>query len=132
MEVKDQHTILVQDRAELPPLLERHADFTVWILYKVKKFPKDLRFSFGEYLSRNCFLIMDGLVESYYLPRGIDRTKKLQEVSANIEKLRLHLRMAWKLKLINASALHYSTECLQQEGKMLGGWLRMEQENNKK
>ena len=131
MELTQEHIITVSNLKELPPLLEQHTDFTVWVLDKVRKFHKDLRFNFGTDLANTCLMVMDGLVESLYIGKGRVRADKLQEVSICLEQLRIHLRMAWKLRLINASALHYATGCLQKEGKMLGGWIKSETNSRK-
>ncbi len=127
MELNSEHTITLSDLQELPPLLERHADFTVWVLNKVRKFPRDIRFGFGNHISSTSLNVMDRLLDALYSIKGSnDRLQPLQDVSSGIEKLRLQLRMAWKLKLINAKALHYASGCLMEEGRMLGGWIKSE------
>lgn len=126
MELKCEYTVTVSDLQELPPLLEAHADFSVWVLNKLRKFPRDIRFGFGNHISNTCLGIMDALVVALYSGKGAERLRQLNDVSSGIERLRLQLRMAWKLRLINAKALHYATGCLLEEGKMLGGWIKSE------
>lgn len=109
---------------ELPPLLEKHQEFTVWVLAKVRKFPKDLRYSFGSHLAQNSLFIMDLLTEALYIGKGGKRNAVLQNISIRIEQLRIQLRMAYNLKLINGGALHYAVRCIKEEGSMLGGWMK--------
>lgn len=127
MELTHEHVVTVTEMKQLPPLLERHCDFTVWTLNKVRKFNKDLRFSFGSHMANTCLLIQDGLVDALYSSKGNIRLEKLQRISTLLEQLRLQLRMAYNLKLINAGSLHYAAGCLQEEGNMLGGWIKSEE-----
>lgn len=121
---KQAHVMTLTGEGELPPLLERHADFTVWMLNKVRKFPKDLRFSLGAHITDTCLAVMDFLTESLFTKDKGRRMDKLERISLLLEQLRLQLRLAWQLRIINARALHYATGCLQDQGRMLGGWIR--------
>ncbi len=127
MELTQEHIVNVTEMRQLPPLLERHSDFTVWTLNRVRKFSKDLRFSFGTHIADTCLSIQDGLVDALYSSKGAVRLDKLQRVSTLLEQLRIQLRMAYHLKLINAHSLHYAAGCLQEEGSMLGGWIKSEE-----
>lgn len=127
MELKQEHVVTVTEMKQLPPLLERHSDFTVWTLNRVRKFNKDLRFSFGTHIADTCLSIQDGLVDALCSGKGAVRLDKLQRVSTLLEQLRIQLRMAYHLKLINARSLHYAVGCLQEEGSMLGGWIKSEE-----
>ncbi len=127
MELTHEHIVTITEMKQLPPLLERHSDFTVWTLNRVRKFNKDLRFSFGTHMADTCLSIQDGLVDALYSSKGAVRLDKLQRVSTLLEQLRIQLRMAYNLKLINARSLHYAAQCLQEEGRMLGGWIKSEE-----
>lgn len=127
MELKQEHVVTVTEMKQLPPLLERHSDFTVWTLNRVRKFNKDLRFSFGTHIADTCLSIQDGLVDALYSSKDAVRLDKLRRVSTLLEQLRIQLRMAYHLKLINARSLHYAAQCLQEEGSMLGGWIKSEE-----
>lgn len=110
----------------LPPLLEKHQELCVWIINKVRKFPKDLRYDFGHHLSHNTLCLMDLLVQALYESNQLNKVQLLEKCSICIEQLRLQLRMAYTLRLLNARALHYATHYLHEEGQMLGGWLKMQ------
>jgi hypothetical protein len=116
----------VTDQTALPSIIERHLEFSVWLTNKVKRFPRDMRFFVGKYLLDNCYHILDGLITSFYESEKNNRQYQLKQVSSNLEKLRIGLRMAVSLKLINPRALHYASEILSEEGKMLGGWIKKE------
>ena len=62
MELTHEHVVTVTEMKQLPPLLERHSDFTVWTLNRVRKFNKDLRFSFGTHMADTCLSIQDGQI----------------------------------------------------------------------
>jgi len=126
MDVKHTHQPAATEKVVLPPILERHMDFSVWLTNKVRKFPKDLRYSFGAYLMDKCMGVLDNLTKAYYQPDPLVRQACLLEASTGLEQLRLGLRMSVSLRVLNAAALYYATGCLVEEGKMLGGWIKKE------
>lgn len=110
----------------LPPLLERHFDFCVWIIQRVRKFDTDLRNLLGKNIIDLSLRLMDLLVVAYQSGKGNARLSYLQDADLLLEQLRLKLRMAYKLKLLPARSLHFAAGLLIDEGKMIGGWIRKE------
>lgn len=110
----------------LPPLLERHFDFCVWIIQRVRKFDTDLRNLLGKNIIDLSLRLMDLLVVAFQSGKGNARLLYLQEADLLLEQLRLKLRMAYKLKLLPARSLHFAAGLLMDEGKMIGGWIRKE------
>jgi hypothetical protein len=110
----------------LPPLLERHFDFCVWIIQRVRKFDTDLRNLLGKNIIDLSLRLMDLLVVAFQSGKGNARLSYLQEADLLLEQLRLKLRMAYKLKLLPARSLHFAAGLLMDEGKMIGGWIRKE------
>jgi|GEM_PF-715015 len=110
----------------LPPLLERHFDFCVWIIQRVRKFDTDLRNFLGKNIIDLSLSIMDLLVLAYQSGKGNARLAYLKEADLLLEQLRIKLRMSYKLKLLPARSLHFAAGLLNDEGKMIGGWIRKE------
>lgn len=110
----------------LPPLLEKHMDFSVWLLNRVKKYHKDLRFMIGSHLAELCLKLMDELVNAYYGSKGAARISALQKANVYIEQLRLKIRMSYMLGQLPANALLYAGRCLKEEARMIQGWLKTE------
>lgn len=110
----------------LPPLLERHFDFCVWIIQRVRKFDTDLRNFLGKNIIDLSLSIMDLLVLAYQSGKGSARLDYLKDIDLLLEQLRIKLRMAYKLKLLPARSLHFAAGLLNDEGKMIGGWIRKE------
>lgn len=110
----------------LPPLIEKHLDFSVWLLYKVRKFDKDLRFTIGNHISALCLSVTNVLVGAYYGNKGNGRIQSLHQAQLYIEELRINLRMCFMLGLMPAASLLYAARCLKEEAKMIQGWLNTE------
>jgi len=110
----------------LPPLIEKQIDFTIWMMYKVRKFDKDLRYLIGNNIADVCLLMLDVLVEAYYGKKGLQRVECLKRALLLIEQLRLKLRMSYVLGLMPTRSIFYATNCLHEQAKMLQGWLNSE------
>ena len=115
----------------LPPIIENHTEFTVWILNKVRKFNKDIRFSFGQRLAQRSLDTGDLLIEAFYSPDTVKKEEALCLAGIALEQLRLLLRMSYNMRLINAGSLNYASERLMTEGKMLGGWIKSAKNRSK-
>lgn len=110
----------------LPPLIEKHLDFSVWMIYKVRKFDKDLRYTIGSHIAELCLTIMNILVRAFYGQKGETRIKNLNQAKLYIEELRINIRMSFMLGLMPASSVLYAARCLKEESKMIQGWLKTE------
>lgn len=110
----------------LPPLLEKHMDFSVWLLNRVKKFHKDLRFMIGSHLAELCLKLMDELINAYYGCKGPARISALQKANVYIEQMRIKIRISYMLGQLPTNAVLYAGRCLKEEAKMIQGWLNTE------
>ncbi len=87
---------MAREGAELP-VIQACYDFTVWLLPKLGKLPRDLRFTLGEKIERLTLCILEGLIRARYAPQ---RGPILDDVNVDLEVLRYLIRVAsecgWK------------------------------------
>jgi hypothetical protein len=110
----------------LPPLIEKHLELTIWMMYKLRKFNKDLRYLIGNNIADACLLLLDVLIEAYYGKKGQERIECIKKALLLTEQLRLKLRMTYVLGLMPTRSIFFATNCLQEQAKMLQGWLKTE------
>ena len=106
----------------LPSVIEKYFDMHIWITYKIKKFPRELRFLVGQGLFTLSENILNLLIEAYYEKNNDLKKKLINQTMIKLEQLRIHFRVAFSQKLINANALHFASQQWLEVGKMLGGW----------
>ena len=103
------------------PIFVKWLDFLKWLLVTTDRFPKKARFTFSDRLNQLGLGIVENLVEARYTR---DKAPVLKQINLSLEKLRVLLRISYELKFLSGSAYEHAMNCLQEIGKMLGGWLK--------
>lgn len=109
---------------QLPPIIEHHFDFCVWLVRKVSKFPKDQRFILGGRIENLTVGILEQLIEAALQRAGEYKLNLLRKINVALEQLRFLLRLACKLNVLNIRSLHYAVKLLVKIGNMLGAWIK--------
>ena len=104
--------------AELPVIQACH-DFTVWLLPKIGRLPRDLRFTLGEQIERLTLHILEGLIRARY---DTQRGPILDTVNVDLEVLRHLIRVAHDLKALPTKAYGDAAKKLLDIGGQVGGW----------
>lgn len=103
---------------ELPVIRACH-EFVVWLLPKIGKFPRDLRFTLGETIERQTLLVLELLIRARYRR---DRNLILDDANIELEILRYLLRTAHDLKALPTKAYGDAAVRLIDIGQQIGGW----------
>lgn len=103
---------------ELPVIRACH-EFIVWLLPKVGKFPRDLRFTLGEKIEQRALSVLELLIRARY---QADRAALLDAANVDLEILRFLLRMAHDLKALPTKVYGQSSGKMLQIGQQIGGW----------
>ncbi len=94
-------------------------DLVLWLVQKVEHFPRSYRFSVGDRIVSGGLDLLLALVQSAYTA---DKAGLLESASARTNSLRYLLRLAKDLHLINIDSYAFSAGCLEEVGRMVGGW----------
>ena len=68
--------------------------------------------------------IVEDLIEARY---ARDKQAHLRRANLRLEKLRVLLRLSQRLHYLDHKRFEYAMKCINEVGKMLGGWLRQQQ-----
>ena len=102
-----------------PIVVGKTYDFVLWLLPKVESFPRTYRFTIGERLTAHGLDLLSMLVEAAYARQKVDL---LELANRKVNSTRYLLRMAKDMKLMSIDSYGYSTEKLDEIGRMVGGW----------
>lgn len=105
------------------PLLKKWYDITNWLMDSVEKYPKVVRFTFSNRIANLTLDILESITFAIY---ESDRISILKEISSNIEKLRILIRLAKDRHYISIRQYKYISREIDESGKMLGGWIKSE------
>jgi hypothetical protein len=108
---------------ELPPIVTKAYDLTLWLLPRVQDFPRSSRFILGDRLIATMLDILEGLVEASHRR---DKRALLEDVSAKLDRLRFLIRLSHDLNLLNLKRYEHAAGVLTELGAMLGGWLKQQ------
>ena len=105
--------------AELPVVVQRAYEFTVWLVKKVESFPRSYRFSVGDRLVQGVLDLLLRLVDAAY---SRDKARILAEVNGMLNRMRFLLRLAKDLDLLTVDSYGHAAERVEEIGRMVGGW----------
>ena len=106
-------------KQETAVVVTKTYDVVLWVLNKVEHFPRAHRFSLGERLMDAALDLLMTLVQAAY---ATEKVVLLRQASLKTNCLRYLLRLAKDVRLINLDAYSFSTEKVEEIGRMIGGW----------
>jgi hypothetical protein len=105
------------------PLFVKTHDWTLWLLERTQRFPKQIRHSYTNRLESLAFDFEELLLLAN-ASRGTQRREYLERADARLICLKALLRYAGDLRLLAINQLRYAAEQLDQLGRLLGAWLK--------
>jgi hypothetical protein len=103
------------------PIFAKTYDFLVWLIPQTLKFPKSQRFVLARRLHDSALTFHELLIRA----RKVRPNRPtLLEADVELEKVRLHLRLAHELKLVNTGQYEHASRAVVEIGRLLGGWLK--------
>lgn len=109
-------------------IIDRMYELTKWFLGHLAKFPRSQRYGLGRQIESRLYSILDGLLRAKYGGKE-EKRGELHAASLDLEFLRILVRLADELQLLPHSSYEYAVRELCEIGKMLGGWLRSQKQN---
>ena len=101
--------------------LEAHYQFIIWLTPTVAKFPKTHKFTLGDRVENTALDVLESLIEATYTR---DRVAHLRRANLGIEKLRILLRLAHDLRLVDIRRYEFAARALDETGRLVGGWIK--------
>ena len=103
------------------PIFAKTYDFLVWLIPQTVKFPKSQRFVLAQRLHDSALNFHELLIRARKIRpnRGV-----LVEADVELEKVRLHLRLAHELRLLSTGQYEHASRAVVEIGRLLGGWLK--------
>lgn len=110
--------------ADPTPLFTRTFDFVVWLMQVTNHFPRSQRFVLTARLL-NAALDFQELVLEANNQRMPARLDKLQQADAELDKVRIYLRLTLKLEWLKPGQYQHGAAMVTEIGRLLGGWQKM-------
>lgn len=90
-----------------------------WILDRIDKMPKHLRFTLSNRIANLSLDVQTGIVEAIY---SRERKPILRRINLQLEHLRILFRLCFERKLLSEKQYAFISQEINQTGKMIGGW----------
>ena len=107
-------------------LFQKSYDFYKWIYPILKDFPKSERYTLVEKIHDTLLSFISKVVEARKVE---DEDRVLREADAELEKLKVLMRLSKDQEFISMGQYREASEKLDELGKMLGGWLNSKGES---
>ena len=106
-------------------ILTRTFDLLAWLVPRTEKFPKLQRPTVTQRLLDAALDLQESLFDAQS-QSGSTRVRHLRAADANLNKLRLYLRLAHHWRWLNDGQYRHVSVMVAEIGKLLGGWLKKE------
>lgn len=107
------------------PIFAKTHDFLLWLVPQTIKFPKSQRFVLAQRLHGSALTFYELLIRA----RKVRPNRSaLVDADVELEKVRLHLRLAHELGLLSAGQYEHACRWVVEIGRLLGGWLKRDAE----
>ena len=110
-----------KSRLEEPSAVILAGDILRWVIPKVGKFPKTVRFGLGARLESAHFDVLEELIRAQYA-RGNDRGRALELANTRLQIARHLARMARELNLLSEESAVYIARLQVDLGTQVGAW----------
>ncbi|MEZ4727900.1 MAG: diversity-generating retroelement protein Avd [Caldilineaceae bacterium] len=111
---------------EMPIFVKTH-DFLAWLVPQTNHFPRLHRHTVTRRLLDAAFDFQERILEANSL-RGQTRLERLAHADAQLNKVRLYLRLVHRLRWLTLGQYHHAANMVTELGKLLGGWRKVTEE----
>jgi len=108
---------------KITPVIEKHYKLILWMLPKMKDFPKDQKFLLADRIERILLDILEMLIEANYSKQ---KREILIKVNLKLDVLRFLMRISKDMKYVSINGYDFFCQSAIEIGKMVGGWLKFQ------
>ena len=109
------------------PALEAMYRLLVWLVPTLEKFPRSQKFMLGDRIQAIAMDALEHLIEATFTRA---RAGHLQRANLNLEKLRVMIRLAHELHLIDSRRYEHAARTIDEVGRLVGGWRKAQIEHD--
>ena len=106
-------------------------DLLAWLLPHCDRFPKSQRFTVTKRLEDAVLDFQEALYEAN-ARSGQARLQHLQTADADLNKLRLYLRLVRQWNWLSSGQYEHASRMVSEIGKLLGGWIKQTQRTGRR
>ena len=106
------------------PIFTKTFDFVTWLLAATNHFPRSQRFVVTKRLLDAALDFQELLVDAN-ARRGKARLSKLDLADAELDKVRLYLRLAARWQWLSSGQYQHAAQYVTEMGRLLGGWKKV-------
>jgi four helix bundle protein len=104
-------------------IFTRTYDFLSWLIPRTLSFPRSQRFVVTQRLQDAALNFQEYLLEANR-QRGRSRLERLHLADAELDKVRLYLRLAVRWAWLSEGQYRHVSAMVKELGELLGGWIK--------
>jgi hypothetical protein len=104
-------------------IFTRTYDFLTWLIPRTLDFPRSQRFVVTRRLQDAALNFQERILEANRL-RGPARLERLCYADAELDKVRLYLRLTVLWEWLSEGQYHHVSQMVREIGNLLGGWVK--------
>jgi four helix bundle protein len=104
------------------PIFVKVYDLIVWLVPHTLKFPREHRFMLAARIQTCAYDLQRALLHAVKAPTVAAQAEALRQADIELSELRLHLRLANDIHLIERRTYEHAARLTDEVGRLLGGW----------
>jgi len=109
------------------PIFQKGYDLNLEIYQTTHSFPREYKYSLGQKLKETVSELLDWIIIANSKE---DKELCFSEIKIRIERLRIHLRVSYDLKIITSKRIEFLNRILEEISKQVSGWEKWFLENS--
>lgn len=105
------------------PIFTKTYDLLTWLIPHTLNFPRSQRFVVTKRLQDALLDFQEHIIEANRVS-GAARVALLRQADADLDKVRLYLRLASRWEWLDEGQYRHVSLMIQEIGRMLGGWIK--------
>ena len=97
-------------------------DYLKWVSPIINRLPRDRKYSLGDRFLNRLYDSLEDMIRAKY--RRTQKVEILEKVNINLEICRYYQRLLYEENLWSIKRYKYSSEIINEVGKLLGNWIK--------
>ena len=118
-----QPSINMKSKTEELSVIQKTHDLIQWMVPMINKLPRDHKFTLGDRITSNLYLLLETLLKARY---SSEKKDELKQANLCLDIQREQLKILMGFNLIDSRRFLHASELINHVGVEIGGWLRQQ------
>lgn len=110
-------------------IIQKVYDLIIWYIPVIERIPKPHRFTLGERITTNLYMLLEELIYAKYAQEKLTR---LVDLNVRLDVIRYQTRIFLDLEIFRKEQYEHVSKLINEIGTELGAWIKQQKNQTKK